>query len=136
MFLFLCCEWYVMAQTIVISRNHKVLHESPRHVTRFIGLAKVGNPEKQKWLYAFNITPMTVCEPTELVKQPPDVTECPFSDSNIAQAPKQVQYSAFCKKYVCIIIAQTTFSSSSFLLHRHLFVFFFIVEIVSSFSPS
>ncbi|MPC07845.1 CWF19-like protein 1 [Portunus trituberculatus] len=52
--------------------NHKVLLEPTRHVTRFIGLAKVGNPEKQKWLYAFNITPMSKCEPTELVKQPPD----------------------------------------------------------------
>ncbi|XP_045138727.1 CWF19-like protein 1 isoform X3 [Portunus trituberculatus] len=70
-------------------RNHKVLLEPTRHVTRFIGLAKVGNPEKQKWLYAFNITPMSKCEPTELVKQPPDVTECPFSDSNIAHPPKQ-----------------------------------------------
>ncbi|KAK7075504.1 hypothetical protein SK128_009879 [Halocaridina rubra] len=62
-------------------RNHKVLNEPSRHVTRFIGLAKVGNPEKQKWLYAFNITPMLHVELSELNKQPPDVTECPYSEN-------------------------------------------------------
>ena len=29
-------------------RNHKVLAESAKHATRFLGLAKVGNPAKQK----------------------------------------------------------------------------------------
>ena len=29
-------------------RNHKVLAEQARHVTRFIGLAKVGNKQKKK----------------------------------------------------------------------------------------
>lgn len=70
-------------------RNHKVLHEGARPVTRFIGLAKLGNPGKQKWLYAFNITPMKACEPTELVRQPSDATECPYTDSNVARPPKQ-----------------------------------------------
>ncbi|XP_066985910.1 CWF19-like protein 1 isoform X2 [Macrobrachium rosenbergii] len=71
-------------------RNHKVLHEPTRHVTRFIGLAKVGNPEKQKWLYAFNITPMVHCDQSELNKQPPDVTECPYSEGNVTQQKSQV----------------------------------------------
>ncbi|XP_045618133.1 CWF19-like protein 1 [Procambarus clarkii] len=70
-------------------RNHIVLQEKTRHVSRFIGLAKVGNPEKHKWLYAFNITPMVHCDQAELTKQPPDVTECPYSDGNIAQQPRQ-----------------------------------------------
>ncbi|XP_038053166.1 CWF19-like protein 1 [Patiria miniata] len=60
-------------------RNHKVLNESTKHVTRFLGLAKVGNPEKKKYLYAFNIVPMKSMEKEELVKQPQDVTECPYS---------------------------------------------------------
>ncbi|XP_064113459.1 CWF19-like protein 1 [Macrobrachium nipponense] len=71
-------------------RNHKVLNEPTRHVTRFIGLAKVGNPEKQKWLYAFNITPMVHCDPSELNKQPPDVTECPYSEGSVPQQKSQV----------------------------------------------
>ena len=33
-------------------RNHKVLAEPARHVTRFIALAKVGNPKKKKVYHA------------------------------------------------------------------------------------
>lgn len=29
-------------------RNHRMLAESTKHVTRFLGLAKVGNPDKKK----------------------------------------------------------------------------------------
>lgn len=53
--------------------------ESAKHVTRFLGLAKVGNPDKKKYLYAFNITPMNKLSQGELVKQPEDVTECPYT---------------------------------------------------------
>ncbi|XP_071511088.1 CWF19-like protein 1 [Diadema antillarum] len=60
-------------------RNHRILAESAKHVTRFLGLAKVGNAEKKKYLYAFNITPMNRLNQVELVKQPDEVTECPFS---------------------------------------------------------
>ncbi|XP_078697782.1 CWF19-like protein 1 [Branchiostoma floridae x Branchiostoma belcheri] len=59
-------------------RNHRVLAESDKHVTRFLALAKVGNPEKKKYLYAFNLTPLTNMDQSELVKQPHDVTECPY----------------------------------------------------------
>ena len=52
------------------------------HVTRFIALADVGNPEKSKWLYAFNMIPMKSIDQTELIKQPPDVTECPYNEKN------------------------------------------------------
>uniref|UniRef100_H3DN04 CWF19-like protein 1 n=1 Tax=Tetraodon nigroviridis TaxID=99883 RepID=H3DN04_TETNG len=60
-------------------RNHTVLQEKAQHVTRFIALATVNNPAKKKYLYAFNIVPMKVMDPSELVKQPQDVTEKPFS---------------------------------------------------------
>ncbi|XP_064635450.1 CWF19-like protein 1 [Lineus longissimus] len=69
-------------------RNHKVLTESAKHVTRFIGLAKVGNTQKKKFLYAFNILPMSKMSTSELVKQPPDVSECPFT-FDISSAPRQ-----------------------------------------------
>lgn len=84
-----------------------MLHESARPVTRFIGLANVGNPEKRKWLYAFNITPMTVCEPVELVKQPPDVTECPYSESNVAHPPKQVKCIVHFVMQICRTLMST-----------------------------
>ena len=61
-------------------RNHKVLAESARHVTRFIAMAEVGNPSKAKWLYAFGVTPAKELEKNELIRQPIDVTENPFND--------------------------------------------------------
>ncbi|CAL4123010.1 unnamed protein product, partial [Meganyctiphanes norvegica] len=64
-------------------RNHKVLVEATKPVTRFISLAKVGNDAKQKWLYAFSMTPASHSSPAELVKQPEDVTECPYKENEL-----------------------------------------------------
>ena len=60
-----------------------------KHVTRFISLAKVGNKEKKKWLYAFNITPLTSMDHHELVSQPTGVTEMPFREQHITGGNKQ-----------------------------------------------
>jgi len=65
-------------------RNHTVASESAKHITRFIALAKVGNREKKKWLYAFNMTPITTISRADLMAQPPGVTEMPFKDAHIA----------------------------------------------------
>lgn len=73
-------------------RNHKVLAEPARHVTRFIALAKVGNPKKKKYLYAFNITPMSQMDPSELVAQPQDVTECPYKEKSFIKPETQDQF--------------------------------------------
>ena len=64
---------------------------------RFIALAKVGNKEKKKWLYAFNITPLKTCprwpicsyflifrKRQELVAQPVGVTDMPFREEHIS----------------------------------------------------
>ncbi|XP_068134376.1 CWF19-like protein 1 isoform X2 [Hyperolius riggenbachi] len=59
-------------------RNHAVLQESAQHVSRFIALAGVGNPDKKKYIYAFTIVPMRAMDAAELVKQPLDVTENPY----------------------------------------------------------
>lgn len=59
-------------------RNHKVLVEKEKHVTRFISLAKVNNSQKKKYLYAFNIIPLCNMDEAELTKQPSDVKECPY----------------------------------------------------------
>ncbi|XP_041367664.1 CWF19-like protein 1 isoform X2 [Gigantopelta aegis] len=63
-------------------RNHQVLSESARHVSRFISLSKVGNSQKKKFLYAFSITPLSKMDSVELIKQPQDVTECPYKPSS------------------------------------------------------
>ncbi|XP_067915101.1 CWF19-like protein 1 isoform X1 [Heterodontus francisci] len=59
-------------------RNHVILQENAQHVSRFIALANISNPSKKKYLYAFNIMPITSMDPVELVKQPLDVTESPY----------------------------------------------------------
>ena len=64
-------------------RNHASGSELSKHVTRFIALAKVGNKEKKKWLYAFNITPLTTMDHHELVAQPQGVTDMPFREQHI-----------------------------------------------------
>ncbi|KAJ7322780.1 hypothetical protein OS493_032965 [Desmophyllum pertusum] len=81
-------------------RNHQVIREAAQHVTRFIALAQVGNPDKKKYMYAFNIVPMVSMDKSELVKQPPDVTEFPYrkvlssSDMNTADKRTDIQQQA------------------------------------------
>ncbi|KAF7656109.1 hypothetical protein LDENG_00046290 [Lucifuga dentata] len=72
-------------------RNHVVLQENAQHVSRFIALATVSNPAKKKYLYAFNIIPMKNMDPSELVKQPQDVTENPYRRSGKDKTDTQKQ---------------------------------------------
>ncbi|CAL1548757.1 unnamed protein product [Lymnaea stagnalis] len=70
-------------------RNHQVLLDAARHTTRFIGLANVANKVKHKYLYAFNIVPMSKMDPSELVKQPEDVTECPYVATGVLTSKQE-----------------------------------------------
>lgn len=54
--------------------------ELAQHVTRFIGLAPVNNPEKHKWLYAFSITPMRNMSRVNLAAQPSNTSEFPYME--------------------------------------------------------
>lgn len=47
-------------------------------VTRFIALARVGNPKKEKWLYALSLTPLDKMKISELLQKTTDETPCPF----------------------------------------------------------
>lgn len=49
-------------------------------MSRFIGLAPVDNPKKEKWLYAFSVTPMRKLDRAELTVQPPNCSEFPYMD--------------------------------------------------------
>ncbi|RNA42364.1 CWF19 1 [Brachionus plicatilis] len=59
-------------------RNHQVLLEKEKHMTRFLGLAKVNKSNKPKFLYAFNIVPAKSLDYAELVRQ----TANPISSDN------------------------------------------------------
>ena len=55
-----------------------------------MGLGKVGNKEKKKFMYAFNITPMKTIERNELILQPTDVTDNPFDENELAAIVEHV----------------------------------------------
>jgi len=80
-------------------RNHKVLAESAVHTTRFIGLSKVGNPLKAKWLYAFGMIPFAHIDKLELLKSGGDVTDCPYNSAvvrgEVTPNPQQPQAQFF-----------------------------------------
>ncbi|KAI8444703.1 CwfJ C-terminus 1-domain-containing protein-like protein [Phakopsora pachyrhizi] len=44
-------------------------------ITRFVHLAEFGNPEKERWFYAFNISPIDEVKPV----RPSNATACPYS---------------------------------------------------------
>ncbi|XP_044265038.1 CWF19-like protein 1 homolog isoform X2 [Tribolium madens] len=47
-------------------------------VTRFVGLARVKNPNKEKWVYALSLTPLNKMKIKDLLQKTTDETECPF----------------------------------------------------------
>ncbi|XP_049831273.1 CWF19-like protein 1 [Schistocerca gregaria] len=61
-------------------RNHSSSGDIT-HTTRFIALARVGNRQKEKWLYALSIDPIEKMRAMELYQQTTDQTECPYSGS-------------------------------------------------------
>ncbi|GLG99136.1 CWF19-like protein 1 homolog [Gryllus bimaculatus] len=66
-------------------RNHSQLGDTPSHATRFIALAKVGNPQKDKWIYALNIDPIDRMKSNVLYQQTTDETECPYGMEMLLQ---------------------------------------------------
>ncbi|CAH1116499.1 unnamed protein product [Phaedon cochleariae] len=48
-------------------------------VTRFLGLARVGNSDKEKWIYALSLTPLDKMKLSELLQKSTDETPCPFN---------------------------------------------------------
>ena len=49
------------------------------HVTRFVGLAEVGNPAKQKWLHALGLAPAVEMTPEQLQAVPEGSTASPYA---------------------------------------------------------
>ena len=44
----------------------------------------------RQYLYAMTVTPLTKMDTAELIKQPGDVTECPYTPSRVLAQPDQV----------------------------------------------
>ena len=59
-------------------RNHVIMQEQPKLVTRFISISKAKQESKPKWLYAFELKPAKFMSRDEITKQPDDTTENPY----------------------------------------------------------
>nr|XP_019708745.1 zinc finger CCCH domain-containing protein 59 isoform X2 [Elaeis guineensis] len=53
-------------------------NKEAEHVTRFIGLAAVGNKEKQKFIHAISPTPASMMSTAEIRTRPPNTTLSPY----------------------------------------------------------
>lgn len=63
--------------------------------TRFLGMARVGNPHKQKWIYALSLTPVDRIKLTDLYQETTDETSCPYDADLLLIAggkPEHIQY--------------------------------------------
>ncbi|KAA8523250.1 hypothetical protein F0562_009673 [Nyssa sinensis] len=54
------------------------------HVTRFLGLAPVGNKNKQKFIHAISPTPASTMSAAEICMKPPNTTSSPFTSTDKA----------------------------------------------------
>ncbi|XP_060209919.1 zinc finger CCCH domain-containing protein 64 isoform X2 [Lycium barbarum] len=57
------------------------------HATRFLGLAPVGNKDKQKFIHAISPTPASTMSKTELTAKPPNTTLSPYTNVDKAAPP-------------------------------------------------
>ncbi|XP_021938616.1 CWF19-like protein 1 [Zootermopsis nevadensis] len=78
-------------------RNHSFSGDTLEHATRFIGLAKVGNSLKQKWLYAFSLLPVDEMKASHLYQETTDQTDCPYTGGMLKPilSKKQARSSQF-----------------------------------------
>lgn len=67
-------------------QNHTV-GQAPRNVTRFLGIAPVGNTSKLKWIYAFSVVPAVHLDTVALVASPPNVTPSPYTAQPASRQP-------------------------------------------------
>lgn len=72
-------------------KNESAQGDTSQHNTRFVALASVGNPTKQKWLYALSIVPMEHMRASELYQGTTDETMSPFSGLVRLSNPRGVQ---------------------------------------------
>ncbi|XP_021896794.1 LOW QUALITY PROTEIN: zinc finger CCCH domain-containing protein 64 [Carica papaya] len=59
------------------------------HVTRFLGLASVGNKDKQKFIHAISPTPTSTMSAADLSAKPPNTTISPYMLAGQTNVPKE-----------------------------------------------
>lgn len=72
-------RYHIAGSMGVFYAREPYLNAESTHVTRFIGLAQVGNKNKQKFLHALSPTPTSTMSPAELSAKPPKTTLWPYN---------------------------------------------------------
>ncbi|KAH9328018.1 hypothetical protein KI387_000126 [Taxus chinensis] len=66
-------------------------NDGASHVTRFVGLAAVGNNKKQKFIHALSPTPASVMSASELSVMPANATASPYNVLHQSGGPKDTK---------------------------------------------
>ncbi|KAL9224253.1 hypothetical protein vseg_000310 [Gypsophila vaccaria] len=78
-------RYHIAGSKGVFYAREPYVNEDAVHVTRFFGLAPVGNKDKQKFMHAISPTPSSTMSASELSMKPPNTTLSPFKiGDNIA----------------------------------------------------
>ncbi|XP_074280728.1 zinc finger CCCH domain-containing protein 64 isoform X2 [Silene latifolia] len=78
-------RYHIAGSKGVFYAREPYANEDALHVTRFFGLAPVGNKEKQKFMHAISPTPSSTMSASEISLKPPNTTLCPYKiDDNTA----------------------------------------------------
>jgi hypothetical protein len=72
---------------LFIFRNQNESEDGIDIATRFIGLAKIANDEKKKWLYALNLTPVDKTRMSDLMMKTTDETISPYPKDMLQNNP-------------------------------------------------
>ncbi|KAF9202808.1 hypothetical protein BGZ59_001971 [Podila verticillata] len=71
-------------------------NDGAEHATRFIGLGDVGNKNKQRWFYAFNLVPLSSASDEVLQASiTAATTACPLSNMELKRGPDESDNSFF-----------------------------------------
>ncbi|RLN33556.1 zinc finger CCCH domain-containing protein 59 [Panicum miliaceum] len=86
-------RYHIAGTKGVFYSREPYVNDSAAHVTRFIGLANVGNKEKQKFIHAISPTPASAMSSADIHAKPPNSTLSPYAapaqSIPIEEAPKR-----------------------------------------------
>ncbi|KAL5201133.1 hypothetical protein ABZP36_035487 [Zizania latifolia] len=86
-------RYHIAGSKGVFYAREPYINDSAAHFTRFIGLANVGNKEKQKFIHAISPTPASIMSSAEIHARPPNTTLSPYISPEksvpVEEAPKR-----------------------------------------------
>ncbi|CAN1799228.1 Zinc finger CCCH domain-containing protein 64 [Linum perenne] len=71
-------RYHIVGTKDVFYAREAYANPDAMHVTRFLGLASVGNPKKQKFVHAISPTPASIMSDSEISMKPPNTTLSPY----------------------------------------------------------